>query len=226
MEHYTKWNNESSNHESKYCYQNLLVYRSSFTFALLAVLVYLMFINPFFHKFIPKVSITNKFFISLFIFFVGVVALLGIESASYIYQTVIIDKCIFHSKHNIAHIDFHWILIPKLLSGLSLLLFLTSSIEFICAQAPFSMKGLVLGLTLAFYGLSNLIQVGILSPIINYHIWQNAPLSCGLWYFMMQGFIALVGLVVVIVSVKTYKKRTRPNITSHSDWQDSDSHTE
>ena len=231
MEHYTNWINESSNHESKYCYQNLLVYRSSFTFALLVVLVYLMLINPFFHKFIPKVSIMNEFLISLFIFFVGVVALLGIESASYIYQaqlnqTVIIDKCIFHSKYNIAHIDFHWILIPKLLSGLSLLLFLISSIEFICAQAPFSMKGLVLGLTLAFYGLSNLIQVGISSPFIHYHIWQNVPLSCGLWYFMMQGLIALVGLVVVIVIVKTYKKRTRTNITSHSDWQESDSYSE
>ena len=232
MEHYTSWINELSNHdESKYCYQNLLVYQSSFTFALLVVLVHQMFINPFFHKFIPKVSIMNKFIISLFIFFVGVVALLGIESASYIYQaqlnqTVIIDKCIFLSKHNIAHVNFHWILIPKLLSGLSLLLFLTSGIEFICAQAPFSMKGLVLGLALAFYGLSNLIQIGISSPFIYYHIWQNVPLSCGLWYFMMQGLIALVGLVVVIVIVKTYKKRTRINITSHSDWQESESYSE
>ena len=231
MEHYTKWINELSNHESKYCYQNILFYRFSFLFATIVVLVYQMFIYPFFHKFIPKVSITDKFIISLLIFIAGVVVLLGIESASYIYQaqlnqTVIIDKCIFHSKHNIAHIDFHWVLIPKLLSGLSLLLFLTSSIEFICAQAPFSMKGLVLGLTLAFYGLSNLIQVGISSPFINYHIWQNVPLSCGLWYFMMQGFIALVGLVVVIVIVKTYKKRARPNVTSHSDWQESDSYTE
>ena len=225
------WPNLSDNKVKK-CYQKLFFDYSTYTITTVVVLGYQMLIHPLFSRFIPKVSITKKFIISLLFFFAGALALLGIESASYNHQFQLnntIIKCGLHSKHHIAHtvhIDVWWMLIPKLLNGFSFFLLISSSIEFICAQAPFGMKGLIFGLTLALYGFSSLIQAEISITFIDSHIWKNAPLSCEIWYFMMQGLITLVGLVVVVVIVKSYKKRTRMDVTSQSDWQESDSYTE
>ena len=228
IKHLRKWPNASMDHENIKCYENLFFTYSTYTLPMIVVLVYL--IVPLSHHFIPKVNITDKFKISLFFFFAGVVALLGIESASHMHQTQLnqtIIKCSFQEdKHSEYIVDIYWSLIPKLLNGASFFLFISSSLEFICAQAPLHMKGLVLGLGLTFYGLSSFIQAGISSPFINSHVWKNAPLSCGIWYFMMQALLVLAGFIVVIVIVKTYKKRTRVNITSQSDWQESDSSIE
>ena len=71
----------------------------------------------------------------------NIVALLGIELASYYYQlkknkTVI--KCIFTNTENHAYVDigieFYWIIIPVVLNDLATFIFILPGIEFICAQ--------------------------------------------------------------------------------------------
>ena len=141
----------------------------SHTFVLVAVLLYKAFIHPLFHRCIPSVSITTKFLYSMLFFFAGVMSLLGIETTSYVQQTgsnQTIVRCLFQSEH-IINMDYYWVLIPFVFSGFSILLFIISGIEFICAQAPFNMKGLILGLGCALYGLSSLIQTGISMPFIH-----------------------------------------------------------
>ena len=213
---------------SQRCFLAVSLKYSNTLFGVVAVLVYQVFIDPFVHNFVCKVSIRNRFIISLVLFFACVVALLSIESASYIHQAHVnqtITQCVFQSIHNERN-GVYWSLIPKLFNGLSQVLFLFSGIEFICAQAPFNMKGLVIGLAYAFYGLCSLIQAAIKRLFIYSHIWKNAPLSCGIWYFMMQTLIVLICFVVTAVVIKTYKERTRVNIISRSDWQESDSYAE
>ena len=209
------------------CYKFLVVYYSNYTSAVVVVLVYQIFINPVFHKCIPQVRITTKFFLSVLLFFAGVMTLLGLETASLVQQTgakQTIVRCIIQSKQT-AEIDYYWIVIPSVLNGLSLFLFFISGLEFICAQAPFNMKGLILGLGFALYGLSSLIQTGMSIPFLHSNIWERAPLTCGIWYFMLQGFIVLVGFLIVVAIVKIYKRRTRVNVSSHSFGQESDSYT-
>ena len=37
--------------------------------------------------------------------------------------------------------------------------------------------------------------------------WDHAPLTCRMWYFLIEGVIILVVLIVTGVLVKKYKKR-------------------
>ena len=210
------------------CYQGLSVYYVDYTFVLVTVLLYKAFIHPLFHRCIPSVSITTKFSYSVLFFFGGVISLLGIETTSYVQQTEsnqTIVRCLFQSEH-IIDVDYYCVVIPSVLSGFSILLFIISAIEFICAQAPFNMKGLILGLGCALYGLSSLIQAGISFLFTQSNIWESAPLTCEIWYLILQGFIVQVGFLVALLIVKMYKRRTRISVSTQDDCQESDLYEE
>ena len=207
------------------CYEQLSVYYVNYTFLLAVFVVYQVIINPLFHKCIPKVKITTKFFCSVLLLLAGVLSLLGIESSAYIYQLgqnkTITGNCAYQNEGSQLDVYFYWMIIPNILNGLSTFLLLFSGLEFICAQAPLNMKGLVIGTAYSLYGLGCAIQVALSIPYItpSVQIWERAPFTCGIWYFMMQGMIITISSVVVVVMIMTYKRRKRMNVLSQHDWQ-------
>ena len=195
------------------CYMELSIHYAHFILMVLVVLLYQTIIH---RKYIFKVKITTQVFISVLLFFAGIVILLGMESASYhkqlgLNQTVI--KCSFQSKSRHQDIQSYLVIIPQTMTALSVFLFLSAGIEFICAQAPLYMKGLLVGIGYALYGLGSLVQSAISLPFLHNHsVWDKAPLTCGIWYFIIQGVIVLVGFIVVVIVIKTYRRRTRANV--------------
>ena len=104
-------------------------------------------------------------------------------------------------------------------------LYILSGIEFICAQAPFNMKGLVLGIACALFGLGALINGSISEAFINKDsLWKNAPLTSGiLWYLIMEGVIVLIGFIILVVIIKMYKRRIRISMSyKQTNLQESD----
>ena len=198
------------------CYKELSITYAQYIVLVLVVLMYQGILRPICHRCIPKVSITTNFLFSVLSFIVCVIIMLGMESASYykqlnLNQTII--KCNFQNKTNLQGIEFYWVTFPQIAITFSSFLFLLSGIEFICAQAPFNMKGLLLGIGYALYGLGSLVQSAISIPFRhNRSVWDKAPLTCGIWYFITQAVIVLVGFIIVIIVIKTYRRRTRPNV--------------
>ena len=227
--HLRNWPNDDT---TGGCYHDMSIYYATFTYSALIVLIYLVMIQPLFHSCIPRISITIKFVLSIFIFILAVLALLGIETSSYLFekglnQTIKSYKCDFQtdSSHPESQIDVHWVILPNTLNGISMFLFILSGIEFICAQAPFNMKGLILGITYALFGLGALIHSSISEAFTSKsaaHGWENTPLTCGTWYLMVEGVVVLIGFIVVVVVIKMYKRRVRIGLLSQADWQESD----
>ena len=88
-----------------------------------------------------------------------------------------------------------------------------SAIEFVCAQAPYNMKGLMLGIAYILIGIGSLIQTAISTPFFYKQLeWEKVPLTCGIWYFMLQGAIVIVGFVVAVAMIKQYKLRERNSV--------------
>ena len=210
------------------CYHGMSIYYATFTYSAVAVLIYLIVIHLLFHRFIPRISITVKFLCSIFIFFAAVVVLLGIETSSYLLEkgsNQTTNGYAFQKDSYGYIIDAHWVILPNFLIGLSMFLYVLSGIEFICAQAPFNMKGLVLGLLCALFGLGALINASISEAFIkNDSLWKNAPLTSRiLWYLIMEGVIVLIGFIVLVVIVKMYKRRTRISMSyEQTNWQEGD----
>ena len=116
-----------------------------------------------------------------------IISLLGIESISYYYQIVEgqnVIKCLFgDGDGKYVDINVYWIIIPGALNSFSLFIFFLAGIEFICAQAPFNMKGIIFGLAYTLYGLGSSIQSVLSIPFLTkqqWVQWERAPLTCGL----------------------------------------------
>ena len=205
------------------CYEKLSITYVTYTFALLMIVAYQTIVHPMFYNYIQKTGITTKFLVAVLLFLVRILALLGIESASYhLNKNETVAHCVF--SQNITNypvdIDYYWIIAPEVFSGLSSFILILAAIEFICAQAPFNMKGLTFGISYGIYGLATLLQIVISVPFLfKQPEWEKAPLTCGIWYFIMQGLIVLIGSSLVVFTIKTYRRRVRSNVAQSNDWQ-------
>ena len=144
------------------CFTKLSMDYSDYLFAISLVLLYEFIIHPLFYRCLPNVSIKSKFLFGIVIFLFRIIALLGLETAVYREHSFNNStNCIFADINytdikSMVNIDLRWLLIPGLIYGLSSILFIHSGIEFIWAQTPYFMTGLVIGMAFAFLGLNTI----------------------------------------------------------------------
>ncbi len=113
-------------------------------------------------------------------------------------------------------IDYHWVVIPNTLTGLAYLITSSALIEFVCAQAPYAMKGALIGLLYSQYGIANAIGFVILLSFYIPFNSNNPPqivLGCGFWYYLTNLVISLIGVAVFVYVIRWYKPRKRNDLS-------------
>ena len=132
------------------------------------------------------------------------------------------NQCIFDatfSGHS-YHLGMHWtvMILPSLLLGIAPLVVMTTALEFISAQSPHFMKGLIVGILFTITGLFQMIGALALLPFSAKEIWNTAnmranPLitNCGFGYFLFTFVVAFIGLILFVVVAKKYTYRVRDN---------------
>ena len=196
------------------CYNKLTIRYTDYIFVVMLVVLYEFFIHPFFHRCLPKGSILSKFLLGTVLFILWILSLLTIEAVAFHKQLSLSNsshQCIFYDENPKVKIDRKLLLIPDIISGASCLLLVTMALEFIWAQTPSTMKGLMFGTVYAILGLNTLLQSAIALPFlfidklsaVNWH-----PLTCGIWYFIMEATILFTVLIVIAVIIKRYRKRS------------------
>ena len=92
-----------------------------------------------------------------------------------------------------------------------------SSMEFICAQAPYNMKGLLIGLSY-----TTLIFFTVLGTLL-YLAWRNPwfailhTSTCGIWFYLTTLVLAVVSSALLGLVIRWYKARERDEITRSQD---------
>ena len=81
-----------------------------------------------------------------------------------------------------------WLIVTQLLSGIALLLVSMTVFEFICAQAPRTTQGLLIGLWYATFSIRYLVVAILNSYISEWRVW--------LIYEGVKGFLILVSLIL------------------------------
>ena len=107
--------------------------------------------------------------------------------------------------------NYYIIVAENCLASLSTVLFQVALLQFICAQSPHSMKGMLIGLFFAIRGLLSGISGIILTESIFSFIHQSFP-SCGMYYYLMNIGVGVVGFLVFVFVSKRYKYRKRDEI--------------
>ena len=97
----------------------------------------------------------------------------------------------------------------NLILGLTIALLYKSSIEFVCAQAPYNMNGLLIGLSVMLRMLSN--AIGGIFRIVWKQGWFEAiqTSKCGIWFYLTMLLTSLAISVLLLLVVRWYKARER-----------------
>ena len=127
--------------------------------------------------------------------------------------------CMFESdfKH-IKALRLHWgfHILPNLFIGFSPMLIMATALEFISAQSPHSMKGLLVGVFFAIKGLFQLSSAILLLPFSLPEVWSEGEfisspraMNCGFGYFLITCGLALIGIILFSAVAKRYQYRER-----------------
>ena len=134
------------------------------------------------------------------------------ENTSKVYNntTCVLDLITCHPNTELS-LNFAWLLFPNALYTLGTYILLVTAIEFLCAQAPSSMRGLQFGLLYGINGVSIVINAGWLQPLkIASKRWSSGThVSCGTIYLFVLAGVLLAAVLCFYCASKCYKKRER-----------------
>ena len=178
-------------------------------FIIILIPIFLKVIHPLFQRYIPTILkrigiglclITASLLCSLLVDTVGHVLPNGHNATSIFNPGSIIEDA--PSLQLSPYILF----IQNFLIAVAYILIYGGVFEFICAQSPHSMKGVLIGIFFAVKGLFQLI--GVLGILLPFSFWQTSP-RAGLVYFLVNIVISIVGVVAFVVIARRYQYRQR-----------------
>ena len=141
----------------------------------------------------------------------------GISSSNN-YTQCVFQVSLSHEKVTYHSLNMHWAVLvpPGLLLGIGPLLVTVTTLEFISAQSPQSMKGLLVGVFFAIRGLFQFLNSIVIIPLSLKQPWADREMidhppvtNCGFVYLALTSVTGLIGLVLFLLAAKRYKYRTR-----------------
>ena len=182
--------------------------------------VYIWIVFHLLRNHIPRILYRLGF--GVLLCFAGSVSLLIIDTVGHAHYHENRLKCVFNFTYNdidklfyVPDLDMHWgVYIPtNILFGIGPTLVTATVFEFISAQSPHSMKGLLLGMHYAISGVYQFINSVVLLPVSLETVWINEhyPLhtGCLFWYLFSTSMSALTGVILYSIAAKWYVYRVR-----------------
>ena len=175
-----------------------------------------------------RISIIARLYVGLLFYVLGTVSMLAIDLAGHLHSVDDLgtgSHCMFaYTRANKIHalkypiLKMPWgvLIIPNTFLAMGPPIIIATILEFISAQSPHSMKGLLIGVFFAINGFFQLISSIALVPISSDSIWSKGSIkdhppvtNCCFAYFLFTIVVALFGFVVFSTVVKRYKYRER-----------------
>ena len=188
--------------------------------------MYVWIVFSWFHNRMPRTF--TRLGIGIVVCLLGVTSMLIIDVTGHalnINRAVNHTQCMFQATHNnfnatlsYSSLDMHWgvLLIPSLFLQTGPLLVIATVLEFISAQSPQSMKGLLVGVFFAIRGLFQFLNSIVIIPLSLKHPWASGEMlenpsvtNCGFVYLLFTCVAGLIGLVLFLAAARRYKYRER-----------------
>ena len=168
------------------------------------LLIYLVIIRPFRIFAIPKML--KRIGIGIIFLIASLLCVFGLITASYLQSGN--DYCIFidvEASITSSPLEkFVVLFVQCCFFPLTNIFIYTALYEFICAQSPHSMKGLLIGLSFAIKGFFQALAAAIPFIFIDFRY-----LNCGVYYYMMNCVVGVVIFVFYVLMARRYKYRKR-----------------
>ena len=152
--------------------------------------VYLCLLRPLIYDYIP--GMLKRLGLGMLLCLISGFCTLVMGVANYNCYSIS-EPCTLNSYFNISP---HFLLLQYGLNAVSYLLVYIASYEFLCAQSPQSMKGLLIGTFFAIKGVFQSCGVALYLAVgVRCRLGYNFPV-CGFVYYLINVVIALIGFLV------------------------------
>ena len=202
------------------CSINFTITGSYFICGTVMIPIHELVVNPVFHRCLPNPKSSHKLIMGAILRIGQLAILLTLVTVSrYNYLSIANGNstlpCTFQKPDGFlgAYIDDRWAILSEVTYLTSDVMFFVGTLEFFCAQVPYSMKGLVIGTLFAVLGLYltsfSAIKFIFTKKSVN---WGTGVISCGFWYFLMKLILQTIATVLFYMIIKLYKKRKREDV--------------
>ena len=207
------------------CYSDVTFKQGFIYCGAIAVPLYEFFIYPLFHRCLGKLNDKSQWKVVL-----GVLLLIAtiitlmlfgiIARKSYLENNINNNTssihCVFYKTYNSTlstSFDYRWMAIPYFTRSMSVLFLGIGYLEFIAAQAPYLMRGLIMGTAYGFFLLSGALGIAVNIPFTKRSsVWGTGIISCGFWYALLLLIIAITLGIAYSVILRWYKNRKREDV--------------
>ncbi len=173
--------------------------------------MYLLLVYPYIKKWVPRIIVCLG--IGVLFKVASVLSMLIIQavaSRTALHNGSANSTCFLFPDHLLYHtLEFptQTLVITNILNGLASPLINISVFEFISAQSPHTMKGLLLGVFYAFRGLFITLGSAATFPFSLKTLWgdQHGMFSCGFYYYLSNSVFGVFGLVVFMLAARWYR---------------------
>ena len=184
--------------------------------SVVAIPLYIILVYPHIKRWVPRIiyrmgiGMVLKVTSVITMFLIQVVAN---STASHEYKCLFLAEYREDYHHHISQtLEFptQSLVILNFLNGISSPLINITVLEFISAQSPHKMKGLLLGVFYAFRGL--FITLGSVATFpFAQKFWgdHRGIFDCGFSYYLSNSVLSVIGLVVFVMAARWYRNRER-----------------
>ena len=178
-----------------------------------------IFIHPLFQRCLPSMSSHRKVVIGLILLIIRytlMIIFVTLSRQNYLINDEFTNNsllCVFDNDSSIIY-DYRFYAIPDVISSISFIMTVIGVIEFLCAQIPYSMKGMLVGL---FYGLIVVLFLFGQGTIFIFKStsssWSDDALfGCEFWYLQIKLILILIPSLFLLLLSIIYKKRKREDV--------------
>ena len=181
--------------------------------------IYMWIVFVVLQKRIPKILCRLGF--GILLYFLGVVYVFVVDTIGHaLYHQEDNTQCIAYFVKNvsvqyydISSLNMHWAVnIPtNILFGIGPTLVTATVFEFISAQSPHSMKGLLLGTYYAISGVYQIVSSLVVLPLVTTgdDVHYPSRIGCLFGYFLFVSLATAIGVILFTVAATKYKHRER-----------------
>ena len=171
----------------------------------ISIPLYVCHLRPFIHHYVP--SMLKRIGLGILIRLLSLLSITLIDSIGHVKSSN--NKNCFVFSSQALSISTWYLTIPNVFNALSAMLFYIAVFEFMCAQSPHAMKGLIIGTFFAIQGTFQFLGATVIYvPFSSWSLDTSFP-SCGFVYYLINILVALSGLVAYTCVARRYQYRQR-----------------
>ena len=179
--------------------------------------LYIIFIHPHVPRWFPK--ILRRLGCGILMLILSVTSMFAVEGIGHMQAHAINGSnisCMFLTTYepffpHTLNMNTLVLLAPNLLMGMAVPFIYITALEFISAQSPHTMKGLLLGVFYAIRGFFIILGCVFTFPFAQTELWQDCDktLNCGFYYYLMNTLFGIGSMLVFMVAARWYQYRKR-----------------